>query len=65
MMIFSPRVCSTKVAETVAPATKGGTDLIVDHQNLVERYGIAGLSRQLLDEDHVVRGDLILLAAAS
>src|SRR5579859_1096474 len=41
----------------------GSADLVTDHQNLVERDGLAGLARELFDADHVVGGNLILLAA--
>src|SRR6201996_9579733 len=41
----------------------GRADLVTDHQNLVERNGLAGFTRELFDADDVVGGNLILLAA--
>src|SRR3546814_11386742 len=37
--------------------------LVTDHQHLVELDRGTGLGHELLDLDHVARGDLVLLAA--
>src|SRR5579859_1239506 len=41
----------------------GRANLVTDHQNLIERDGLAGFTRELFDADDVVGGNLILLAA--
>ena len=42
---------------------EGGLVAVQDSQHLIELHGVAGLVVQLLDEDHVALGDLVLLSA--
>ncbi len=68
-MILAARRWATTVAPTAAPATSGEPVAISAPSPIIRTSPISiactGLGREFFDRDHVVLGDLVLLAAGS